>query len=426
MLSNDSTRFRKACIFTTQKTLRENTCTIASGDYSTPVSQRMSNEEPYSNEQVTCFVDLLKNELPEHRDNRGKRHPLAFVITAFVLATLVGRPKLSSIHRFMRNRADWLHELIQTPKVKPISRAHLPRLLDGLNWPVLNELIERCFGVRIQSKESSEWVAIDGKALRGTLDAGDKQNLILAVVHDTREVVAQARQCGDKSSEIPVVRELLKDSGLDKQKVSLDAHHFNPTTTAQIHQAGGLYLTQVKENQAIFLQQCKIVHQQFLPLAETIGHEKEHGRVTTRDAHLFSLTSLTLDSRWKNSGLSTLIVVERETFEIAKQKTSFETSYYVSNAVLESDVIKPLSEELTQAIRYHWGVESNNWIRDVTFNEDRIKTKAGNQAQIMALLRGLAIELIRKTAPKNFQAALDNFADSVSTLESMLKQVKFL
>jgi hypothetical protein len=41
MLSNDSTRFRKACISTTQKTLRENTCTIASGDYSTPVSQRM-------------------------------------------------------------------------------------------------------------------------------------------------------------------------------------------------------------------------------------------------------------------------------------------------------------------------------------------------------------------------------------------------
>ena len=125
-------------------------------------------------------------------------------------------------------------------------------------------------------------------------------------------------------------------------------------------------------------------------------------------------------------GLSTLIVVERETFEIAKQKTSFETSSYVSNSVLESDVIKPLAEELTQAIRCHWGVESNNWIRDVTFNEDRIKTKAGNQAQIMALLRGLAIELIRKTSPKNFQAAIENFADSVSTLESMLKQVKFL
>ena len=38
---NDSTRCRKACIFTTQKALRENTCAIASVDYSTSVSQRM-------------------------------------------------------------------------------------------------------------------------------------------------------------------------------------------------------------------------------------------------------------------------------------------------------------------------------------------------------------------------------------------------
>lgn len=386
----------------------------------------MNNELPGSREQITCFVDLLKNNLPEHRDNRGKRHTLVLVIVGFVSATLVGRQKLSSVHRYICNRADWLYKITQTQKVKAISRAHLPRLLNALDWLALNELIERCFGVRIQYNQSKKWIAIDGKALRGTLDAGEKQNLILAVDHDTREVVAQARQGGDKSSEIPVVRELLKDSGLEKQKILLDAHHFNPITTTQIHQADGIYLTQVKENQATFLKQCKLLHTQSLPLAKTIGHEKEHGRVTTRSAHLFSLTSLTLDSRWKNSGLSTLIVVERETFEIAKQKTSFDTSYYVSNSVLESDAIKSLTEELAQAIRCHWRVESNNWIRDVTFNEDRIKTKTGNQSQIMALLRGLAIELIRKTSPKNFQAAIENFSDSISTLESMLKQVKFL
>ena len=124
--------------------------------------------------------------------------------------------------------------------------------------------------------------------------------------------------------------------------------------------------------------------------------------------------------------MSTLVVVERETFEVAKQKTSFETSYYVSNSALNAERIKPLAEELTKAIRIHWGVESNKLIRDVTFDEDRIKTKASNQAQVMALLRGLAIELIRKISPKNFQAAIDNFADSVSDLESMFKQVKFL
>jgi len=386
----------------------------------------MSNNVPYSEEQITSFVDLLKNDLPDHRDNRGKIHSLTFVIVGFVLATLIGRQKLSSIHRFIVNRAGWLSELTKTDAIRPISRAHLPRLLDGLDWMVLNGLIEHCFGVRVQSGGGKQWVAIDGKALRGTLDAGEKQNLILAVAHETREVLAQARQCGDKSSEIPEVRTLLKDSGLEKQKVSLDAHHFNPTTTTQIHQAGGIYLMQAKENQPVFLQQCQALRSQALALADEVEHEKAHGRVTTRRAQMFSLTSVTLDPRWKDSGLSALIVVERETFEVAKQKTTFETSYYVSNTVPGPSDAKPVVKELAQAIRKHWGVESNNWIRDVTFGEDSVKTKAGNQAQVMGLLRGLAIELIRKTLPKNFKAAIEKFIDVPGYLESTLLQVKFL
>ena len=386
----------------------------------------MENENPFNDKEIASFVDMLNTELPDIRDNRGKRHSLTSVIVGVVLATLVGRQKLSEIHRFISNRIVWLSELTKTKLIKPISRAHLPRLLDGLNWTSVNELVERCFGVKIQHDEIKKWVAIDGKALRGTLDAGDKQNIVLAVDHDTREVVAQARQCGDKSSEIPVVRELLKDTGLEQQKISLDAHHFNPKTTSQIQQAKGIYLTQVKENQATFLKQCKELNKGFSAFAETIEHEKAHGRVTTRCARLFSLESLTLDSRWKNSNLSMLIVVERETFEVSKQKTTFETSYYVSNLMLETSAANSLVQELAQAIRQHWGVESNNWIRDSSFNEDHIKTKAGNQAQVMALLRGLAIELIRRSHPKNFRAAIDKFADSNAALEAMLMQVKFL
>lgn len=386
----------------------------------------MANEAIYSGEQLDSFVGLLKNELPDLRDNRGKRHSLALVIAGFVLATLVGRQKLSSIHRFIVNRAAWLGELTQTETSRPISRAHLPRLLDGLDWPVLNGLVERCFGVRVRHGEEQPWVAVDGKALRGTLDAGDKQNVILAVGHGTREVVAQARQRGDKSSEIPEVRRLLKDSGLEKKKVSLDAHHFNPITMAQIHQADGLYLVQAKENQPVFLQQCQALRRESVALAEALVHDKANGRVTTRRAQLFSLASLALDSRWDGSGLSALLVVERETVEVPTQKTRFDTSYYVSNTVPEHAKAGPLAGELAQAVRGHWGVESNNWIRDATFGEDGVKTKAGNQAQVMGLLRGLAIELIRKTMPKNFQAAIETFVDSPDALESMLLQVKFL
>jgi len=56
----------------------------------------MNSEFPVSNEQITSFVDLLKNNLPEHRDNRGKRHTLVLVIVGFVCATLIGAPPRGS------------------------------------------------------------------------------------------------------------------------------------------------------------------------------------------------------------------------------------------------------------------------------------------------------------------------------------------
>jgi hypothetical protein len=57
----------------------------------------MNSELPVNSEQISCFVDLLKNNLSEHRDNRGKRHTVVLVIVGFISATLVGRHKLSSI-----------------------------------------------------------------------------------------------------------------------------------------------------------------------------------------------------------------------------------------------------------------------------------------------------------------------------------------
>jgi predicted transposase YbfD/YdcC len=153
--------------------------------------------------------------------------------------------------------------------------------------------------------------------------------------------------------------------------------------------------------------------------------EKGHGRITTREAKLFSMNSLNLDARWKESGLQTLVVMERETFEMNTEKTSCETSYYVTNQGVEKNS-QERCQELARAIRKHWSVESDNWIRDVTLNEDKIKTKSGNQAQIMSSLRSLAMRLLRKTGGNNFQETIENCNDNVGWFEAMLRRVKFL
>ena len=118
--------------------------------------------------------------------------------------------------------------------------------------------------------------------------------------------------------------------------------------------------------------------------------------------------------------------MNRETFNKATQEMTSDTSYYLSN--YENTHPQQMVEHLAKTIRGHWVVESNNWQLDVTFGEDLVKTKVGNQALIMGKLRCFAMNLIRwsKKGLKNFQATIEEFTDSPQALISMLTQVNFL
>ena len=385
----------------------------------------MSHPLENNPEQINCFLDTLE-QLSDTRDNRGKRHSQAFIIAATVFAILVGRPKTSSIYRYIKNNIDWLRKITGMKDAKPISRAHLPRLLDRVNWLELDQLVMSHFNLHLFPEGvDQEWVAIDGKLMKGTTKTGEKQALIHAVTHDSRTELAQARQSGSKSSEIPVVRKLLKESGLEKRKVTLDAHHCNPETTARINSADGEYITQVKENQPTLLRQCQCLDSGEEELFSYESHEKEHGRLTSRYTRIHPMNTLPLDGRWKDSGLHTMIAVTRHTLDIKKDKSSDETSYYISNRAI-SEKKPEAAEDLAGAVRKHWGVESNNWILDVAFKEDKVITKAANQSHIMGRLRGFGLQLLRKVCVTNFQAAMERFCDSTASMEAMLRQVKFL
>lgn len=171
---------------------------------------------------IEPFIEKLK-QLPDTRDNRGKRHSLVFILVSVFLAILAGRSMTSSIHRYIENKLIWLRSITGIEDACSISRAHLPRLLDKeIDWDVLNNLIQEYFDIHIQTdRVTNEWIAVDGKVLKGTLKSGEKQAVVHAVSHETRSEVAQARQSGEKSSEIPVVRQLLTETGLEAKKIHL-------------------------------------------------------------------------------------------------------------------------------------------------------------------------------------------------------------
>jgi hypothetical protein len=175
----------------------------------------MSLPPPSPAKTITFFAAL--QQLPDPRDKRGKRHDLAFVLCGVLLALMAGRARVSAIHRFLRNRFVWLRELTHAPVTRCLSRAHLPRLLARVDWAALNTLSLAHFGVEVESSAAGEWIAIDGKALRGS----PGEHVVLARTQQSGDILVHQPLAGPKASEVPAVRTLLAQSPLQGRKVTL-------------------------------------------------------------------------------------------------------------------------------------------------------------------------------------------------------------
>jgi len=367
--------------------------------------------------QTRSFFEELSN-LEDKRDNRGKVHDFAFVLCGVCLAIMTGRSKPSSIYRYLRNRFRWLRRATKFKARTALSLAQLYRFLEQVSWEALNDLIYQHFQFQIDVKDD-EWYAVDGKALRGS----PGQAIVSFRSHESGMIVGQERIAGNKESEITAVRNLLEEQNLWSYKMTLDALHLNPKTTAGLHQKGGGYLIQAKDNQETLLDQMKTIAETGDPLGYSESVDKAHGRLEERKASFFAIESSLLDVRWNKSGLKGLVVMERTTEILKTGKITKEISYYVTNQPVGTTQAQ---QELFQAIRRHWGVESDHWIRDVTFNEDHVKSTATNRGQILALLRTLTLYLFRKMKIKNMQEAIENFVDSPETFKRFLYEANFL
>lgn len=377
----------------------------------------MSLPPPSPAATVTFFAAL--QHFPDPRDKRGRRHDLAFVLCGVILALMAGRSRVSAIHRFLHNRLAWLRETTQVAVEHCISRAHLPRLLARVEWEALNALVLTHFGVRVESAAAGEWVAVDGKALRGS----PGEQVLLARTQQSGRILAQQPLTGPKSSEVTAVRTLLAQPQLTGSKVTLDAAHCNPTTTAQIQRAQGGYLVQVKANQPTLLAAVRAVAATASPLGTLQKVDKAHGRLEVRHATFFSLADLPLAPRWQHSGLRHVVRLERTTEQLKTAQRSQAVAYYVTN---QEATTPPAQDDLCAAIRGHWGCEADHWIRDVTLHEDLIPVKQPTQAHVLGSLRTLVMGLFRRAGVTNMRAMLDSLADSPALFTQLLCQVGFL
>ena len=132
-------------------------------------------------------------------------------------------------------------------------------------------------------------------------------------------------------------------------------------------------------------------------MAETV--DKQHGRIETRKIAVS--TEVIPHLEWPGAAQVARIERTRET----AGKTSTEIAYIVTS--LSAAEANP--ERLLELSRDHWAIENRlHYVRDVTFNEDRCRVRAG--ARALAAIRNLVLHLIRSRG-MSVPEARENFRE---------------
>jgi predicted transposase YbfD/YdcC len=211
------------------------------------------------------------------------------------------------------------------------------------------------------------------------------------------KLVLAQQAVSEKSNEITAVPLLLDMLDLKGAVVSSDAMNTQKNIAQQIIKGGGDYLLAVKGNHPtleaslkthlneMILENFKDVHYVYHETTEA-----GHGRIDTRRVWATDLVDwLAGKSEWK--GLQSVVVVESIRHVIGTDKTSTDRRFFISSLLCTS------GERFARHIRNHWSTETTqHWSLDMGFNEDQSRVRKDHGDQNLAVLRRIALGLLRR------------------------------
>jgi len=261
-------------------------------------------------------------------------------------------------------------------------------------------------------------IAVDGKEMNGSKSKtlGRRAiDMVSAWATENRLVLGQ-QKVDEKSNEITAIPELLRLLELESCLVTIDAMGCQTEIATQIVEQGGDYLLAVKANQGhlyediIFLFACA-ERTGFVGIdsdyAQTLS--QGHGRIEKRECWIID-DAKQLDfirNRQEWAKLQTIVMIRAQRQD--GSKTTIQDHYFISS--LQAD-----ASRLLAAKRAHWGIENHlHWTLDVAFREDDHQLGLGNGPANFALLRHMALSLLKQEttakcgiANKRLKAAWDD------------------
>jgi predicted transposase YbfD/YdcC len=362
-------------------------------------------------------------QVQDGRKRRGKRYPVALILTLTMLGKLAGETTISGIVEWVKLRGNWLRKQLDWPKRFP-TNATYTAVLAGCDSDeiarVIAQVLIKARAVerggtepsRLQTAKREEdlsHVAMDGKTLRGTCKHKKPEHPwvhLLSLSECQSGIVLGQRTVEKKENEIVAAPTLLHPTLVKGRILSADAMHTQKKWCAQIHHLGGYYLLIAKGNQPQmrldlldFFEDPQAQRQEWDYDKRT---QKGHGRLEIRE--LWSSTQMNewFESQW--AGIAQVFRIRRQVS--TKDKTREEIVYGFTNLPRK----KANAQRLSLLEQEHWAVENTlHYRRDVSLGEDACQVRVAGAPPALAALNGGVLALMDWLHVHNVAAQMRRF-----------------
>ena len=343
--------------------------------------------------KAKSLFDSLQ-EISDPRVERTRRHLLVDILVMAICGVICGAESWEEIAEFGRAKREWFSRFLELPG-GIASHDTFRRVFMLLK----TEEFERTFLEWVRSAvelSKGAVVNIDGKELCGTHAQGSKEGLRLVSAWAAEQAVVLGQvRTAEKSNEITAIPELLAILELSGAIVTIDAMGCQKAIAKQIQDQKADYVLALKGNHGNlhkeivdyfgWAERCRW-HDIRVSRAHSL--EKGHGRIEERRVWVTEDIDWIIEKeQWQ--GMRSIVMVE-SVREIIGGGESRERRYFISSLAANA-------KQIGAAVRGHWAIENQlHWSLDVCFNEDACRTRTGNAAENLAVVRHIGLNLLKQ------------------------------
>ena len=380
------------------------------------------NQEPVRIDAASLYRAFEK--VQDRRKDRGKRYPLALILTVLLLGKMAGETKISGIVDWVKERECWLKRELNWPKGFPVNSTYSEALAQCDGKEVAQILAQVIVKARAEEQRGTEpsrlrinpqqedaliHTAMDGKTLRGTLGHAKENEPpvhLLSLYECESGIVLTQEAIKSKENEITASGALLHPLLVKGRIISVDAMHTQKKWCAGVTAYGGYYLVIAKKNQPA-------VRQDLLDFFEDPGADqkdwhyykktkKAHGRLEVREMWTSTQMNEWFENEW--AGVAQVFKIRRTVKQGEEER---EEIVYGFTSLSRK---KAGAQRLLELNQKHWLIENRlHYRRDVTLGEDACQVRRKNAPQALAALNGGILALMDWLNVKNVAKQMRHF-----------------